>query len=82
MLAAGEMTLDIGGDLFADISLAILAICRESTREQDEKYCSSKRARPDGVRRLGAKRVSSQLFELPRTYLKIAEGCRSVISAE
>ena len=39
----------------------MLAICRESAREIDEKRCSSERARPDGVRRLGGKRVSSQL---------------------
>src|SRR5262249_42403591 len=35
------------------ITLGMLAICRESTREQDEKRCSSEHARPDGVCRLG-----------------------------
>jgi hypothetical protein len=44
----------------------MLAICRESARETDEKRCSSERARPDGVRRLGGKRVSSQLPQLPK----------------
>ena len=44
----------------------MLAICRESARETDEKRCSSERARPDDVRRLGGKRVSSQLPQLPK----------------
>jgi hypothetical protein len=44
----------------------MLAICRESSRETDEKRCSSERAHRDGVRRLGGKRVSSQLPELPK----------------
>ena len=42
----------------------MLAICRESARETDEKRCSSERARPDGVRRLGGKRGSTHLPEL------------------
>ncbi len=42
-----------------------VAICREGARETDEKHCSSERACPDGIRRLGGKRVSSQLPELP-----------------
>ena len=47
------------------ITLAMLAICRESARETDEKRCSSECARPSGLRRLGGDRVSSQLPQLP-----------------
>ena len=62
-------------------TLAMLAICRESARETDEKRCSSECARPGGLRRLGGDRVSSQLPQLPSKKVVIVDAPKGTTSS-
>jgi len=59
----------------------MLAICRGSARETDEKRCSSECARPGGLRRPGGDRVSSQLPQLPSKKVVIVDAPKGATSS-
>ena len=59
----------------------MLAICRESVRETDEKRCFSECARPIGLRRLGGDCVSSQLPQLPSKKVVIVDAPKGTTSS-